>query len=591
MTITRTPLEASHALNVGAAGLAIVLVVAAYWPSLGVGFVSDDFLILHRVSELGGLQNPAAYFGLRHFEYYRPLAFLSLATDWQLWARSPAGYHVTALCLHAINTLLVFVLSRRLMSTTGALAAAMLFAVHPSSHEAVIWIASRFDLLATAWLLAGLLVLRWRSWWGGGLAAAAFLAAVLSKESALALPVVAGAYLVLVLGANGRRLLGQLALFAMSAGVYAVLRQGAGLASAGGVTRLPKLAALACLLLALLLVAQLGWARAWSMLALDRRRTRLVAAGAMAIVVLLACAGPLVEPIRATLRSLAFAAVHLASPIMLDWAVGTLPPAMWIGGIVALALLAAGLLAGRRHVGHAHGMVFLIVFLVAVLVPVSSMTEGTRYLYLACAPAAMIVGLAIDRLTRRRRMVAWAVLAVVLGINFWQVRVKTEDWLWATQMTEKAIATINGALEGRCAGQDIMLVTAPVRVRGVYSNLNLEGLEWLRACSPASMTTLIRVGLRDPEISVHWIDPRSLEVLASDYGGGFVMSKDLRTFDVPLNIRDARRFTSPIGAVETTEAGQELAVRIRLDSPLPQPKRAWFFFSDGALHPLTPLIR
>ena len=31
------------------AGLTIVVTVALYWPALGVGFLGDDFMILHRL--------------------------------------------------------------------------------------------------------------------------------------------------------------------------------------------------------------------------------------------------------------------------------------------------------------------------------------------------------------------------------------------------------------------------------------------------------------------------------------------------------------------------------------------------------------
>jgi len=354
---------------------------------------------------------------------------------------------------------------------------------------------------------------------------------------------------------------------------------------------LPKLGALVCLLLLVLLVAQLGWARIWSRLGLHRRRVRAAVAGTIAVAGLLACAGPVAGPMRGALTSLAFATVHLLSPIVLDWAVGTLPPAMWMGGFVALVALVTALVAGWRHAERAPRMVWLVVFLVAALVPVSSMTEGTRYLYLACAPAAMIVGLVIDTLSPRRRVEACALVVLVLGINIWQVRLKAGDWLWASRMTEEAAATISGTLGERCAGQDIVLVTAPVRVRGVYSNLNLEGLEWLRACSPASLRTIIRVGLRDPRIDVRWTGAGSLEVLARGYRGGFVTSRNLRTFDVPLNGLDATRFTNPIGTFDTAHAGEDLAVRVSVDPGQPLSNRAWFFFSEGALHPLLPPIR
>jgi hypothetical protein len=361
---------------------------------------------------------------------------------------------------------------------------------------------------------------------------------------------------------------------------------------AGGAARLPKLGALACLLLLLLLVAQLGWSRAWSMLGLHRRRVRAAAAGAIVITGLLAWAGPASGPIRRALTSLTFTAVHLLSPIMLDSMVGTLPPTAWLGGVVVLVALATVLVVGWRHAERAPRVVFLAVFLVAVLVPISSMTEGTRYLYLACAPAAMVVGLVIDRLSPGRRVWACALVVLVLGINTWQVRVKARDWLWASRMTEEAAATINGTLGGRCAGQNVVLVTAPVRVRGVYSNLNLEGLEWLQGCFPASMNTIVRVGVRDPRVDARWLDAYSLEVLARDYRGGFVTSRDMRTFDIPLTHRDAIRVVSPIGRwFEASSSGQDLTMRLALDRTLPLPNRSWFFFSEGELRSLPPPIR
>jgi hypothetical protein len=367
------------------------------------------------------------------------------------------------------------------------------------------------------------------------------------------------------------------------------------------------------MLMLLLLVAQLGWARVWSMLGLHRPRARATVAAAIAAAGVLACVGPAAEAMRRALTSLAFAAVHLVSPIVLDSMVGTQPPSTWMGGFVVLVVLAAALVAGWRHVERAPRAVWLIIFLVAVLVPVSSMTEGPRYLYLACAPAAMIVGLIIDGLSPRRRVAACALVAIVLGINGWQVRLKANDWLWASRMTEEAAATISRSLGGRCAGQDIVLVTAPVRVRGVYSNLNLEGLEWLSACSPASLRTVIRVGLRDPGIDVRWTDSGSLAIVARDYDGGFVTSLDGRTFDVPIDVEKwgrtylretggenrsdsisrlaAMRFVSPIGTLEASRAGQDLAVRLLMDRQQSPTNRKWFFFSAGALHPVPSPIR
>src|SRR5262245_12593975 len=134
-----------------------VLAVAAYLPVLGTGFTSDDFFILSRVRALNGLEHPHAYFQLGFFDYYRPLVFLSHAMDWEVWGLDPVGYHLRSLMLHAGCSVLVFALGRRLLSMPMAAVAAALFALHPASHEAVYWMAARFDLMASFFALVSVL--------------------------------------------------------------------------------------------------------------------------------------------------------------------------------------------------------------------------------------------------------------------------------------------------------------------------------------------------------------------------------------------------------------------------------------------------
>ena len=141
------------------AALIGLVAILAYWPALSVGFTSDDFFILARVKEFGGLGHPLAYFSASgFFEYYRPLTFLSHAADWQFWGLNPLGYHITNVALHAGSSVLICLLGYRLGGrTTGAVAGA-LFALHPAGQEAVYWISARFDLLATGLGLASLLL-------------------------------------------------------------------------------------------------------------------------------------------------------------------------------------------------------------------------------------------------------------------------------------------------------------------------------------------------------------------------------------------------------------------------------------------------
>lgn len=127
---------------------------------------------------------------------YRPVATLSWALQYALHGRAPLGYHLANVLLHAIATALVVLLARRLTAAAaptraaaGALGAGLLFALHPAHVEAVAPIVGRTDLLAGAGGLAALLLaLGPRRPARLAAAFAALLAAMLSKETAAAIP-------------------------------------------------------------------------------------------------------------------------------------------------------------------------------------------------------------------------------------------------------------------------------------------------------------------------------------------------------------------------------------------------------------------
>lgn len=142
---------------------------------------------------------------------YRPMLLISLFMDASLYGDWVPGYHLNNIALHVLVTLLVFGLVRQLLRMTiaqdsssdlFAFLGALIFAVHPVHTEAVNSIFNRSEMLAAIGMLAGL----WwflnhlerrpaRAWAGLGVA---YLFALLAKESAVALPVLAVA-LVLVL--------------------------------------------------------------------------------------------------------------------------------------------------------------------------------------------------------------------------------------------------------------------------------------------------------------------------------------------------------------------------------------------------------
>lgn len=125
---------------------------------------------------------------------WHPLTWVSHMLDVELYGLDPAGHHMTSVLLHAANTVLLFLLLRRLTRATwrSALVAA-LFGLHPLHVESVAWIAERKDVLSTFFMMVTLLL--YVGWTEGGkradylLVATAFSLGLLSKPMLVTLPV------------------------------------------------------------------------------------------------------------------------------------------------------------------------------------------------------------------------------------------------------------------------------------------------------------------------------------------------------------------------------------------------------------------
>ncbi len=86
---------------------------------------------------------------------WHPLTWISHMLDWQLFGSNPAGHHLVNLIFHIANTLLLFLVLKRMTNALWQSAfVAALFALHPLHVESVAWVSERKDVLSTFfWLL------------------------------------------------------------------------------------------------------------------------------------------------------------------------------------------------------------------------------------------------------------------------------------------------------------------------------------------------------------------------------------------------------------------------------------------------------
>jgi protein O-mannosyl-transferase len=140
------------------AGIAIIGLAAffAYLPSINGGFVLDDTLFVTGNNFDQTADSLSKIWCTTESEEYYPVSYSTFWIERRLWGMNPTGYHVTNLILHITETLLIWVILRK-MSIPGALLAAMLFAIHPVNVESVAWIAQRRNLAAMLFFLLSIL--------------------------------------------------------------------------------------------------------------------------------------------------------------------------------------------------------------------------------------------------------------------------------------------------------------------------------------------------------------------------------------------------------------------------------------------------
>jgi hypothetical protein len=575
------------------AGLIITVTLAIYWPALGTGFVGDDFMILHRLRAAEGATDVLRFFRAEFFEYYRPLGFISHAADWAIAGQNSRQFHLTNVLIHTVNAVLVLLIGRTLSARwlAGPLAA-LLFALHPSSSEAVIWISARFDLLATCFALAALYWMVRGGATSSWMPALLFFPAVLSKEAAVALPIAAAGWSTFRLRASTIATAARVAPWLVVLAAYGALRRLAGgISAVGGTSRIPKLAAFGICLAVLVALADGRWEKVRAWLRPRRAQCATVFVAVLAIAALAAgvSEGRAGSLAREKLAVAGFAIFYLASPVLGPGEAVFADPTTsvaWLSGAAALLVAGAVILSVWHRALDDSRLWFLTAFFAATLLPISALTEGKRYLYLPSAAVSLIVAVAVAELHGRRRRAALGLVAGVLVASAIQIAVKTGDWTWAGRMTAEGARLVDSTLAPSCGTGHVAFLTGPVGVRSVYSHFYYETFEVPRGCMPAIFQVLVRVVRIDTTVDAKWVGPSTIVITAPTYRDNFVLSEDLRHFDLPLRGAGTVAVNTPLGTLRAERIGATERLTLTLSPDVQRERVDFFYYSDGMIRPL-----
>lgn len=170
----------SHAAEPSRAGVALVVALVASaafavgWPSRNGDFLRGDdhtFILNHVYINHPSLKHAGKLLTMVHGDLYQPLPMLTFQADYALAGPDPSGrfpispfvFHLTNILLHTLNAALVCLIAWRLSRRRSvALITGVAFACHPFAVEPVAWITGRMILMATTFSLIVILACLYR---------------------------------------------------------------------------------------------------------------------------------------------------------------------------------------------------------------------------------------------------------------------------------------------------------------------------------------------------------------------------------------------------------------------------------------------
>ncbi|MBI5363268.1 MAG: hypothetical protein HZA53_08820, partial [Planctomycetes bacterium] len=409
-----------------------LIVVAAWLPfaaALDAEFLDwdDGDLLVKNLAYRGfSFEHLRWMFTTTHMGPYQPLSWLSYALDHAFGGMDARVYHRTNLMLHCVGSVALYFLARRVLGSLftrpdpdaqavsepsveralstpaapssfagfGALATALLFALHPLRVESVVWCTERRDVLAAPFFFLAL-----HAWWGYAtrpnrrdyaLALVLLLLSLLAKASAMVMPA-----LLVVLD------LGPLREAARARGLRRLVLE-----------KLPVLA----LVIPFMWIAAVGQAKSAALATYDQHAlvTRVLHAGYAAAWYVA----------RMTWPS-GLHALHRSPPPE-----AFLEPRILLPASAALALTIAAVFLRRRVPAFTWAWFAYLV----ILAPVSGLVKNgyhlvaERYSHLACVPFALLAGAGLAAVASRSRRLAWGVLVLAAAPLAWRTREYVRVW-------------------------------------------------------------------------------------------------------------------------------------------------------------------
>lgn len=137
--------------------LLVLITGIAYIPATKAGFIWDDLQNVERnpnLKDWKGLWR--TWVDIKANFHYYPLTHASFWIEYQIWKRSPTGYHIDNVVLHCISVLLLWRILA-MLGIPGAWLVATIFAIHPVHVESVAWITERKNTLSGVFYFAAFL--------------------------------------------------------------------------------------------------------------------------------------------------------------------------------------------------------------------------------------------------------------------------------------------------------------------------------------------------------------------------------------------------------------------------------------------------